>query len=96
MTGTLNSSAALFKALANNPLVPPPAHRTNTFVCSFILFLKSALVSVPLFECDAKIASAFLVSKLAATLSCNSLLLSLMPASSSKFHYHKLLRMDNR
>ena len=34
---TLYSSAALFKALANNPLVPPPAHNTSTFVCSVML-----------------------------------------------------------
>ena len=32
------SSAALFNAFASNPLVPPPAHKTKTLVCSLIEF----------------------------------------------------------
>ena len=30
--------AALFNAFASNPLVPPPAHKTKTLVCSLIEF----------------------------------------------------------
>ena len=38
-TGTLYSAAALFKAFARRPLVPPPAQRTRTFVSSVMVFV---------------------------------------------------------
>ena len=43
-TGTSYSSAALFKALASKPLVPPPAHKTKTFVCSLIVSVEDVEV----------------------------------------------------
>ena len=58
MTGAPYSLAALFKAFANKPLVPPPAQRTRTFVCSLISLVTPAF---------SRIASAFAVLKLAAT-----------------------------
>ncbi|SCT36382.1 Uncharacterised protein [Staphylococcus aureus] len=67
--------------MANNPLVPPPAQSTKTFVCSVIFEALAASSDTPL---AAKIESAFFVSKFAATFSFKSELLSLRPSSSSR------------
>jgi len=45
LAGPLYSAAALFKALASKPLVPPPAQRTRTLV-SFVILLFAATSSL--------------------------------------------------
>jgi len=73
----LYSAAALFRAFARRPLVPPPAQRTRTLVSSVIVFCAA---STPAFS---RIASALAVLKFAATFSFNSSL-ALPERSSSR------------
>ena len=84
----------MFNAFASNPLVPPPAHKTKTLVCSLIEFDDSladtsssegadSVVVASFAPAVAKIASAFFVSKFADTFLLIHYLL-LLPRSSSR------------
>ena len=97
----------MFNAFASNPLVPPPAHKTKTLVCSLIEFDEfladtsssegaDSVVVVSFAPAVAKIASAFFVSKFADTFSFNSLFTSLLPRSSSRICSSYTFKMDNK
>ena len=95
----------MFNAFASNPLVPPPAHKTKTLVCSLIEFDDSladtsssegagSVVVASFAPAVAKIASAFHQSLL--ILFFNSLFTSLLPRSSSRICSSYTFKMDNK